>query len=474
MDDDAWNDLLNAIEERKVLPIVGPGVTTFGADDQLLGPWLAERLAASLKVPVASLPDKYTLNDVVVRHLMSGGKSNLVYSRLHAILEKHAEKPTPGPTLQRLAEVDGLNLFVTTTFDRLLKQALNSVRYAGRDVTTERVFAPLGGSDEPANGPSQEKSSPYDTQARLSQISSATVLHILGRVAPIAGGFVAWDEDLLDFICKLSSASGLGSMPNLSKDLSDKDVSLLALGLNFSDWLLRLFLRVAWQDRVDAKDLSTTYVAEAVTPVSQDNLVMMWECRSNSVEVLEVEPREFVRELAERWKERRKNDPQLPAPGKLVMPPKMPPNSIFISYVREDFVAVRNLVTRLENRGCIVWLDTEQLKSGGDYNVLIRRYIEKDCCAFISVISENTESQAKAYAHKERSWAIQPFEEYSGPEKHDFYHPVIISQIELGKVIREPEPFQTIGRVQFMDGMVDDDFCDRLYAIQQRALGQGK
>ncbi len=239
----------------------------------------------------------------------------------------------------------------------------------------------------------------------------------MGQVTSISGAFVAWDEDLLDFICKLSSASGLSSMRNLSRDLSDQNVSLLALGLNFSDWLLRLFLRVAWQQRVEQKELSPTYVAEAVTHVSQDNLVMMWECRSNSVEVLEIEPREFVRELAERWKRRHPDHEQLAATAKLIMPGEMPTGAIFISYVREDEAAVKNIVARLQAQGCDVWLDLERLKSGMNFDSRIEDYVKQKCALFVSVISLQTEAENEAYFHKERNWAVERADRFSDADR---------------------------------------------------------
>ena len=52
LDDDAWDDLLNYIEERKVIPIIGPDLLRVETDrgPRLLYEWLAERLASKLSV----------------------------------------------------------------------------------------------------------------------------------------------------------------------------------------------------------------------------------------------------------------------------------------------------------------------------------------------------------------------------------------------------------------------------------------
>ena len=67
LDDDAWDDLLSFIEERRVIPIVGPELLQVSTDrgPRLLHDWLAEKLAGRLNVDISSLPQPYTLNDVV-------------------------------------------------------------------------------------------------------------------------------------------------------------------------------------------------------------------------------------------------------------------------------------------------------------------------------------------------------------------------------------------------------------------------
>ena len=75
-DDDAWDDLLNYIEERRVIPIVGPDLLRVQTDSGLrpLYDWLAEKLAAKLSVDPVGLPRPLTLNDVVCSYLGQRGR----------------------------------------------------------------------------------------------------------------------------------------------------------------------------------------------------------------------------------------------------------------------------------------------------------------------------------------------------------------------------------------------------------------
>jgi hypothetical protein len=57
--------------------------------------------------------------------------------------------------------------------------------------------------------------------------------HVLGKVSVAAGEFVAWEEDLLDFLSELRRHLSADVMKHLGNDL--KSHALLLLGLNFSD-----------------------------------------------------------------------------------------------------------------------------------------------------------------------------------------------------------------------------------------------
>ena len=85
-DEDAWDDLLNYIEERRVIPIVGPDLLRVQTDRGLrpLYEWLAEKLAARLQVDPVGLPQPLTLNDVVCSYLGQRGRREEAYTRLRS------------------------------------------------------------------------------------------------------------------------------------------------------------------------------------------------------------------------------------------------------------------------------------------------------------------------------------------------------------------------------------------------------
>jgi hypothetical protein len=132
LDDDAWEDLLSFIEERRVIPIVGPELLQVSTDrgPRLLYDWVAEKLAGRLNVDVAALPQPYTLNDVVCWFLAARGRREEAYVRLRSVLKD--ANFAPPQALRRLAAITDFDLFVSTTFDPLLETAINLSASTGR------------------------------------------------------------------------------------------------------------------------------------------------------------------------------------------------------------------------------------------------------------------------------------------------------------------------------------------------------
>jgi len=167
-DEDAWDDLLNYIEERRVIPIVGPDLLRVQTDGgpRLLYEWLAEKLAIRLQVDSAGLPQPLTLNDVVCCYLGQRGRREEVYTRLRSIMREVQLEPPQA--LRQLTQITDFDLFVTTTFDPLLELALNAERFAGQPSTEVLAYAPNRVADLPTE---------------RGQLQRPVVYHLLGRLS---------------------------------------------------------------------------------------------------------------------------------------------------------------------------------------------------------------------------------------------------------------------------------------------------
>jgi class 3 adenylate cyclase len=236
LDDDAWEDLLDYIEDRRVIPIVGPELLKVDTETgpRLLYDWLAEKLAAKLGVDTGQLPAPYTLNDVVCWFLGLRGRREEAYTRLRGVLRDASFAPPRA--LTQLAQITDFDLYVSTTFDPLLEQAINAERFGGAASTEVLAYAPNRVTDLPAE---------------RERLTRPLVYHLLGRVSA-SPTYVISDEDLLEFICGLQSEHL--APEKLFHALEHNH--LLLIGGNFTNWLARLFLRMAKRRRLsDPRDV---------------------------------------------------------------------------------------------------------------------------------------------------------------------------------------------------------------------------
>ncbi len=236
LDDDAWEDLLNFIEEKRVIPIIGPELLKVETETgpRLLYDWMAEKLAARLNVDPAQLPQPYTLNDVVCWFLSARGRREEAYTRLRSILRE--ANFAPPLALRQLAQITDFDLFITTTFDPLLEQAVNAERFNGAQSSEVIAYAP---------------NRVADLSVEREQLQRPCIYHLLGRISA-SPTYVISDEDTLEFVCALQSEHL--TPEKLFHELEHNH--LLLIGSNFSNWLARLFLRMAKRRRLsDPRDV---------------------------------------------------------------------------------------------------------------------------------------------------------------------------------------------------------------------------
>jgi hypothetical protein len=445
-EDDAWEDLLNFIEEKKVIPVVGPELLTIPTESgpQNLYAWLAPRLAARLGIPAAELPSAPSLNDVVVRFLARRGRREDAYSRLRTILRETAF--TPPPALRQLAEITDFDLYVTTTFDSLLEDALNTVRFAGLRSTEVVAYAPNKVADLPSE---------------RAQLARPLVYHLLGRLSA-SPTYVLSDEDTLEFMCALQTDAYCPEKLFAALE----ECHLLVLGGGFPDWLMRLFLRLAKRRRLsDPREVGEVLADRHVS--GDADLVYFLQQVSSRSQVFGGGAEAFVAELHRRWLQRRAGS-AAPAPTaaqgatgpRRFLPPEreMPDRAVFISYAREDLAAVQRLKTAFDAAGIVTWFDMDRLESGDDFERKIQRNIAR-CSFFVPVISARTQQRVEGYFRREWSWAVDRTRGMA--EGAAFIFPACIDDTpEAGALV--PEKFLKNHWARVPAGEPSPDFVRRL------------
>lgn len=440
LDEDAWEDLLNFIEERRVIPIIGPELLKIETDAGpcLLHDWIAGRLASRLNVDTARLPQPYNINDVVCWYLSTHGRREDTYARMRSVV-REATFPVPRP-LRQLAEITDFDLFVTTTFDGFLEQAINEVRFDGAQSTEVIAYVPNRVADLPAE---------------REQLQRPVVYHLLGRISA-SPNYVLSDEDLLEFVCALQSEHL--TPERLFHELEHNH--LLLIGSNFSNWLARLFLRMAKRHRLsDPRDVGEVLADDHS---GGDERLMTFLHQVSIRTRVYSGAAQFVDELHRRWMAR--NKPATVTPlgplAQRILPPEkeMPDRAVFISYAREDLAAVQRLKGGLDAAGVRTWFDLERLEGGDDYDRKIQRNIAR-CSYFIPVVSASTERRLEAYFRREWSYAIDRARNIA--DGAVFILPVCIDATDSGSA-QVPEKFRSVHFSRLPGGEVSPEFAGRL------------
>jgi hypothetical protein len=440
LDEDGWEDLLNYIEERRVIPIIGPELLEVETDSgpRLLYDWLAEKLAGKLNVDVTALPQPYTLNDVVCWFLSSRGRREETYTRLRSILRE--ANFMPPHSLRQLAQITDFDLYVTTTFDPLLEQAINNERFGGAQSTEVIAYAP---------------NRVADLTTERDRLQRPVLYHLLGRLSA-SPTYVISDEDTLEFVCALQSEHL--TPEKLFHELEHNH--LLFIGSNFTNWLARLFLRMAKRHRLsDPRDVGEV-LADNHSSKDQRLLAFLQQVSLRTRVYSGAE--KFVDELHRRWNTRRGSGEviELGVTPQRFLPPEreMPDNAVFISYAREDLAAVQKLKTGLDAAGVRTWFDIERLEGGDDYDRKIQRNIAR-CSYFVPIVSATTERRLEGYFRREWSYAIDRARNIA--EGALFIMPVTIDDTNGGRA-QVPEKFKAVHFTQLPGGEATAEFAGRL------------
>ncbi len=447
-DDDIWEALLASIAKERVIPIVGPALSVVEVDGHPLtiDRYVAGQLAKKLSFPGGELPEQPTLDDVVSRHLRLHGRDALndLYRKIFGILRDATFAPPKA--LVQLAEITHFKLFVTTAFDSLLESAINQVRFAGVKRTQSISYIPNEMPD-------------CDIKIGQRKLPTPTIYHLLGKVSP-APDYVISEEDLLEYICALQSDR---RPVNLFDEL--KSSHLLILGGNFSDWLARLFLRIAKRQRLsDPRDPRDALEILADERMRADaTLVSFLSNFSRPTKMFGANANEFVDELWQRWKERFGSA----ASAETKPAEEMPAGAIFISYAHEDIDAVQNLTAGLHAQGLPVWFDKDRLGGGDSYDDKIKNNIKK-CALFIPVLSRNTERRV-TNAYFRREWHLAVDRDTFNARNVRFIVPVTVDSA-VDSFTNVPERFLELHVESLPGGDVTPRFAALLKSsIQDRA-----
>jgi TIR domain/SIR2-like domain len=435
-----WDRLLDSLDDRSVIPIVGPDLVQVEIEGTAttLDHYLAQRLALVNKLSTDNLPSDRALNYVAYQLTRLRNDHWAICEQVNQLMKEIDFRPSK--PLRQLAEITDFNLFVSTTFDTLLEKAINEVRFGNAQGTQSIAYSPKSVVDLPS---SKDK------------LSRPTVYYLMGKLSG-SGNYVVSDEDLLEQVCDLQSSN---RRPERLFDELKKN-HLLILGEDYSDWLVRIFLRTAKGGKLSLSATQGIFEILADSKTHRDpGLVSFLVHFSSQTRVFGARGAvEFVDELWTRWRERQPKAKSAADDGASCA---MPKNAIFISYARDDLPAVQELKAGLEAAGLSVWFDQQSLRPGDNFNPQIDDYISRGCGCFLAVISKNTERRQEGYFRREWDLAVERSRGFHQGRR--FIVPVVIDDTLEPSVV--PPRFTQINFTWLPGGRVSPMFVKEMKEI---------
>lgn len=439
-----WEDVLLAIEEGHVVPIVGRDLLVIETAEgpKLFHRMVAEHLAAELKISTDTLPPDFDTNDVICACDRFRGDSSLFNSRIARIVKEL--KVAPPEPLRLLAEIPNFGLFLSTTFDWLLEEAIFAVRGRKPAVVT---FPPT--------------SNLIDFHESLLEQNGSLVFQILGRASGSAP-FAVTEGQTLELMHEFMS------VPDAHKNLIArlKESHLLLMGVGFPDWLLRFLLRFARSKPLwDSRSIMEV-VADNVRYQKDFALFLHHFSPQQSRFFTDGTPVDFVRELHRRWFERNPAaSPSVSSAGDFgEKPSNMIAGSVFISYASEDRDAAFRLADQLTVAGLEVWID-RRINPGDDYRVLIERHI-RECSAFIPVLSQHTQTDDARWFRREWELSRDIASLYFGTGR-SFIFPVVVDETPNGDLIEFKRDLFRRSAARAVGGNAPPEFIQQLDQAQK-------
>ncbi|HEX7829093.1 MAG TPA: toll/interleukin-1 receptor domain-containing protein, partial [Thermoanaerobaculia bacterium] len=451
-----WSGLLEAIEFHRVVPIVGPELCVLELDGvrTTLYDAVARELIQELEWNDEP-PARGSSLESVVRHYLRDpdNQPRSLYYTVHKIVNKKAW-PTPEP-LRQLASIFHFEVFVTISFDTLLEQAINEVRFGGVDKTLTRVYSisrPLSEDDDlPLAYKAEYKEGDHVPV-------SPAVYHLFGKAGPVENDYTLREEDLLNFCQRLQSSDR--RPPNLFDLLNGRD--LLLLGSGFPGWLTRFFLAIAKQGQMFSgfpRPLKSGILADRVSPADED-LVLFLE--RNEAILYPDDSVQFVAELHRRWNERFPEgvrpalsaDAVAPAPDTT----EVRENKIFISYAREDQKYAEAISNALTAKNLKVWLDRSVLKTGSEFKPEIVQAI-RECSVFVPILSRSAFAGDRRFLFREWHEALDSAKEWMPGSR--FIQPVIVDDMKAEDLSLFPA-FRDVDIAWLENGQVPDRFVSNM------------
>jgi hypothetical protein len=383
-----WDRLLDHIEMKKVIPVIGKGLYRLetdpsGENEPFLYDFLTERVldacGSSVKPAVSHRFEKACFEFLKKNNYYHPGLSKFLKKTLEGV---HLIHPNP---LWKLTRIKNFNLFINTTRDNLLTNTIKTVRR----IPTNTLYYTKGNK--------KAGIITGDLYDCLESSACTLVYQLFGNINKIfSPAFTEKDimEALIEFHRDMVSAP-----QNNELFLKLKSSSLLFIGCEFDDWLFRFLIHILAEESKQFPKFTVDNFANndglfRELPQFLENNGVGIFCSSGDTDFVDMLFKRVEKDFPEG-----------------IIQPSDFPGEVFISFEGKDRSGARRLADNLRNDGVDVWLDENKFRGGDDVDEKIIKAIDR-CPVFIPLISRNSKKiQAnkgvEKYHVREWNWAYK-------------------------------------------------------------------
>jgi hypothetical protein len=383
-----WDELLERIESKNIIPVIGQGLYWIENDhkERLLYDYLAEKLTEEIDI---TLPCdvNHKFSKAAFEYLRKNNDNYLALrKRLLNILK--TVKPTPGNPLGKLARIKAFKLFINTTYDDLMANTIKTFR----KYPTRTMYYTL--KDKNLDKLDNEL---FDT---LGKSECTLVYNIYGNLKERIDSALT-EKDILETIVSFQKDMEVKVENRLFQEL--KGNSLLFIGCGYDDWLFRFFIRTMCNQpyKYPKDPICCKFVGDVFTNNKKDPFNELPGFLTNyDTEVFySCNGKDFVDTLFEKLEQKYPNE---------IIPVSDFPETAFISFPGVNRPTALQLASQLRADGINVWVDENEFNPGDEIDETIINAIEK-CPVFIPLISEESkiirlENGEMKYHYQEWIW----------------------------------------------------------------------
>lgn len=407
-DDEKWDLLVHQIINGDIIPVIGEDIVLSG--NRSVRQILINSMCRKDGIILDKASDKlngeesedntrhYSYSQLIYHPHYAKEKEH-IYGRIKKLIEKYEKQFKASELLKRVLSIRQFPFVITVSSDPVTENAMKKIwNERGRDVKT-LIF----------NNDPKDIDKKGDI-ARESDIENPTIYYMFGKAdTNLPHRFVVTDEDMLSF-CQ--SWLTEGSRPKiLSRVVGSK--SLLFLGCNYPDWLVRFI----WYSMRNNLEKSGMLVGERLESSLEDFMKRVHiETQKDPLHVIE----QIESRLTAKMEELDQTRFDTP----------MERTDVFISYSRNNETQARSLYDALIGIGLNVWYDRRNLAAGDQWLPKIKDAIESTKF-FVALLSGSMKSQTKESHVYRKEWNMAIEYAKGMGSRRGFIIPVALDGIDI-------------------------------------------